>query len=119
MSGANDHSSANSDKQRVDESQMRIGWRMVGLAWLMSSEVAAGALIGWGWDEWQGTDRTGLMIGASIGIAVGLFSLIRGAYKAVNEMDRIERRVKEHLGSGSHRIDRERGTGPGAGGDGR
>ncbi len=101
MPGASDQSSANRDKQRADESQMRIGWRMFGLAWIMSSEVAAGALIGWGWDEWQGTDRTGLMVGASIGIGVGLYSLIRGAYKAVNEMDRIERRVNSHVGDSS------------------
>lgn len=84
-----------SEEQEADASQMRIGWRMVGLAWIMSSEAAAGALIGWAWDEWQGTHKTGLMVGAGIGIVVGMYTLIRGAYKAVNELDRIEKRVRD------------------------
>jgi F0F1-type ATP synthase assembly protein I len=64
-----------------------IGWRMAGLGMQTSSEVIAGALIGWGLDHWLGTWPTWLLVGGIAGIAVGLTSLIRGAMKANREFD--------------------------------
>lgn len=64
-----------------DQAQMQLMWRLTGLAFMMSSEVAAGALIGWGIDHWQGTGTRWLTIGGIIGIVVGMTSFIRGALK--------------------------------------
>ena len=74
--------------------ETRIGWRMFGLGWLMTTEVIAGALLGWGFDVWQGTEKTGLMVGAGIGVLVGMYSLIRGAFKANNALDALERKSR-------------------------
>ncbi len=57
---------------------MRIGFRMMGLAWLMVTEVLAGAGIGWIVDHYAGTAPNGMMTGAIIGIVVSMYSLIRG-----------------------------------------
>ena len=64
-----------------------IGWRMAGLAMQTSSEVIAGALLGWVVDRWAGTSPTWLLVGGIAGIAVGLTTLIRGAMKANREFD--------------------------------
>jgi F0F1-type ATP synthase assembly protein I len=64
-----------------------IGWRMAGLGLQTSSEVVAGALIGWGVDRWLDSAPTGLLVGGIAGIAVGLTTLIRGAMKANREFD--------------------------------
>jgi F0F1-type ATP synthase assembly protein I len=64
-----------------------IGWRMAGLGMQTSSEVIAGALIGWGLDRWFGTAPAWLLAGGIAGIAVGLTTLIRGAMKANREFD--------------------------------
>lgn len=50
---------------------------MAGIGFEVASEVVAGALLGWGFDAWQGTTPKGLLIGSIIGIAVGLWNLIR------------------------------------------
>jgi F0F1-type ATP synthase assembly protein I len=64
---------------RMDEQEARLGWRMAGLAFTMASEAGAGALFGWIVDYFAGTAPNGLLVGAVLGIAVGMFSLIRGA----------------------------------------
>jgi F0F1-type ATP synthase assembly protein I len=64
-----------------------IGWRMAGLGLQTSSEVVAGALIGWGIDRWLDSAPKGLLFGGIAGIAVGLTTLIRGAMKANREFD--------------------------------
>ena len=64
-----------------------IGWRMAGLGMQTSSEVVAGALLGWGLDHWLGTWPTWLLAGGIAGIAVGLTTLIRGAMKANKEFE--------------------------------
>ena len=64
-------------KPSMEAEEIRLGWRMAGLAFTMASEVAAGALIGWLIDWLAGTDRW-LLIGAIVGIAVGMWSFIRG-----------------------------------------
>ncbi|MBU3684013.1 MAG: AtpZ/AtpI family protein [Phycisphaerales bacterium] len=75
-------------QQRAETS---IGWRMAGLGMQTSSEVVAGALIGWAVDRWLGSSPTGLLIGGIAGIAVGLTTLIRGAMRANRELDAARR----------------------------
>src|SRR5690606_30239885 len=72
--------------ETVDET--RIGWRMAGTGFEVASEVAAGALLGWLFDRWQGTAPKGVMIGSIIGIIVGLWSLIRNGLKLNRELER-------------------------------
>ena len=67
--------------RRTTERERReagIGWRMAGLGLQTSSEVLAGAGLGWCVDWYFGTGSKGLLIGAICGILVGLASLIRG-----------------------------------------
>ena len=75
-----------------------IGWRMAGLAMQTSSEVIAGALIGWVVDRYFQTGRKGLLVGAICGIIVGLSSLIRGAVRANSEFDAPRRGADEQPG---------------------
>ena len=49
---------------------------------------AAGAVLGWLFDKWRGTGTTGLLVGSLVGIAVGLWSMIRGALKLNRELER-------------------------------
>ena len=56
-----------------------------------SSEVVAGALIGWAVDRWLDSPPTGLLVGGIAGIAVGLTTLIRGAMRANRELDEARR----------------------------
>ena len=77
--------------------EIRLGWRMAGLAFVMSSEAAAGALIGLVIDHFADTSRW-LLIGGVTGIAVGLLSFARGAMTlnrmvAQQEQSRRERGV--------------------------
>lgn len=68
-----------------------IGWRMAGIGMQTSSEVIAGALLGWAADRWLETSPRWTLVGAVAGIAVGLTSLIRGAMKANEELDEARR----------------------------
>lgn len=77
-------------KTRSEDEELRLGWRMAGLAFTMSSEVAAGALIGWLIDWLANTDRW-LLIGAIIGIAVGMWSFIKGAMSLNRLLNQQER----------------------------
>lgn len=61
---------------------------MGGLGMEVVAQVAAGALVGWVIDWWRGTGSTGLLVGSLVGIAVGLWSLIRGALKLNRELER-------------------------------
>jgi F0F1-type ATP synthase assembly protein I len=79
--------SRSSPRGARERREASIGWRMAGLGMQTSSEVIAGALIGWGLDHWLGTWPTWLLVGGIAGIAVGLTSLIRGAMKANREFD--------------------------------
>jgi hypothetical protein len=63
----------------MSDAETRLGWRMAGLAFMMSSEAAAGALIGWIIDHFAGTGSRWLLIGAIAGHAVGMLSFIKGA----------------------------------------
>jgi F0F1-type ATP synthase assembly protein I len=77
--------------QRPDRARERretsIGWRMAGIGMQTSSEVIAGALLGWAADRWLETSPRWTLVGAVAGIAVGLTTLIRGAMKANKELD--------------------------------
>lgn len=66
---------------RVEAEELRLGWRMAGLAFTMASEVAAGALLGWVADRMAGTAPNGILVGALLGIAVGMLGFIRGGLK--------------------------------------
>jgi F0F1-type ATP synthase assembly protein I len=61
---------------------------MGGLGMEVAAQVGAGALLGWLFDRWRGTAPTGLLVGAAIGIVVGLWSLIKGALKLNRALDR-------------------------------
>lgn len=63
------------------EEEYRIGWRMAGLGLEVSTQVLAGALLGWLFDQWQGTAPKGVTYGAIAGIIVGMWSLVRGGLK--------------------------------------
>lgn len=60
---------------------------MAALAMQVAAEVGAGALLGWLFDRWRGTS-SGVLIGAVIGILVGLWSLIKGGLKLNRQLDR-------------------------------
>lgn len=68
-----------------------IGWRMAGLGLQTSSEVIAGAAIGWCVDWYFQTGSKGLLVGAICGIVVGMASLIRGAMRVNAEFDAARR----------------------------
>ncbi len=61
---------------------------MGGLGMEVAAQMAAGAVLGWLFDKWRGTGTTGLLVGAVIGIVIGLWSLIRGALKLNRELER-------------------------------
>ena len=69
------------------EGEIRVGWRMAGLGMEVSFQVAAGALLGWWFDQWRGTSPKGILTGSLIGIAVAMWSLIRGALKLNRMLD--------------------------------
>ena len=70
------------------EAETRIGYRMAGIGFEVASEVAAGALIGWGIGHLAGRPDRGVLIGGVAGIAVGMWTLIRGTLKLNRELDR-------------------------------
>lgn len=73
--------------RRMD-GEIRVGWRMAGLGFEVGAQVAAGALLGWGFDRWRGTDPNGLLIGSVLGILIGLWNLVRGSLKLNAQLER-------------------------------
>lgn len=61
---------------------------MAGLGMEVSFQVIAGALLGWGFDQWRGTAPKGIMTGSIIGIVIAMWSLVRGALKMNRMLDR-------------------------------
>ena len=49
-------------RREMLEDEVRVGWRMAALGMETASQVAAGALLGWLYDRWQGTGPNGVMI---------------------------------------------------------
>ena len=87
MMAAGRRMAGNGRNTRAREAETRLGWRMAGLAFIMSSEAAAGAGIGWVVDYFAATTPWGLVLGAILGITVGLTSLLRGAWQLSKAMD--------------------------------
>ncbi len=75
-------------RQAESDAEIRVGWKMGGLGMEVAAQVAAGAVLGWLYDRWRGTGTTGILVGSLIGIAVGLWSMIRGALKLNRELER-------------------------------
>lgn len=86
MSPASGKSQA--DRER-DEAETRIGWKMAGIGMQVTSEVAAGALLGWLFDYWRGSGHIGVLVGSVCGICVGLYSLIRQSLILNKQLDRV------------------------------
>ncbi|MBM4101799.1 MAG: hypothetical protein FJ256_06000 [Phycisphaerae bacterium] len=68
---------------------VRVGWRMAGLAWRFTTEVIAGAVLGWLVGSWLGDTNMGALIGTGVGLAVAMYSLLRGALKLNASLDRL------------------------------
>lgn len=76
------------EREDKEEDEVRVGWRMGGLGMEVAAQVAAGAVLGLLYDNWRGSAPTGLLVGGIAGIVVGLFSMIRGAMKLNQELER-------------------------------
>ena len=80
--------------------ETRIGYRMLGLGFQVVSEVGAGLLGGW-LLHWATGWRWGIVVGGAAGIVVGLYTLIRSAWKLNAGLEASERRGKAQArGSG-------------------
>ena len=66
--------------QPADRTSAASGW---GRAMRMSTEfvsaIAAGGLVGWGFDQWLGTTPWGLIICFGLGFAAGILNVVRAA----------------------------------------
>jgi len=80
---------------------------MAGLAWRFTTEVIAGAVLGWLVGSWLDAANNGALIGTGIGLAVATYSLMRGALKLNASLDRLG--GGGSAGSGGQR-DRDRGS---------
>jgi F0F1-type ATP synthase assembly protein I len=67
---------------------MRVGYRMMGIGLETSSQVAAGVLLGWLFDRWRGQGDWGVIVGGASGVLVGIYSLVRNAWRLNAELDR-------------------------------
>lgn len=66
------------DSDSTPEAKARM-FRLMGMGWTLVTEVAAGLLLGWGVDWIFGYDKVFLIVGAIVGLLVGMFSFIRSA----------------------------------------
>lgn len=85
-------------RREADSIERRVGFQMLGLGWQMSTEVIAGAALGWGVDHFFGTGPKGVMIGALVGVVVAIYSLVRGGlrlYKSVDRADAMRKQARE------------------------
>lgn len=85
-------------RREADSIERRVGFQMLGLGWQMSTEVIAGAALGWGVDHFFGTGPKGVMVGALVGVAVAIYSLVRGGlrlYRSVDRADAMRRQARE------------------------
>lgn len=84
-------------RREADSIERRVGFQMLGLGWQMTAEVLAGAFLGWGVDHFFGTGPKGVLIGSLVGIAVAVYSLVRGGlrlYKSVDRADAMRRAAR-------------------------
>ena len=68
------------------DADVRVGWRMAGLASETVSYVLAGGLVGWLLEEAFGGEYW-IPLGFGIGIVSGIGVLLRGAFKLNRSMD--------------------------------
>ena len=76
----------NSGRASRQDPDVRVGWRMAGLASETISYVLAGGLVGWLMEEGLGGDYW-LPLGFGVGIVSGIGVLLRGALKLNRAMD--------------------------------
>lgn len=75
-------------RSQAEQEEMRIGWRMAGIGMTVASEVAAGVILGLAFDWWRGHGNTGVVVGSIAGIAVAMWSLLRGTLKLNKQLER-------------------------------
>ena len=66
---------------------------MMGIGFETVSQVVAGLLIGWLFDHLRGHGDIGILVGGATGSLVGIFSLVRNAWKLNASMDAASRRT--------------------------
>ncbi|MDP7070358.1 MAG: hypothetical protein QF561_03305 [Phycisphaerales bacterium] len=66
-------------------------WRLSAMGFTLTTEVVAGALLGWGADWAFGFERTWVVVGAVAGVLVGMTGFIRSALAENRRIDQ-ERR---------------------------
>lgn len=77
--------------------ETRVGYRMLGLGFQVVSEVGAGLLGGW-LLHWATGWRWGVVVGGAAGIAVGLYTMIRSAWRLNADLEARQRRGKAKAG---------------------
>ena len=86
-------------KPRSSDVESQRLWRLAGLGGTMASEIIAGTLIGWVLDRVFGTKPTLLIVGAIVGVVVGLATFIRSAMietrRAARDASRIATTLKD------------------------
>ncbi len=85
---------APNSRRSSEEEQIRIGWQMAGLGFEVASMVVGAAALGWLFDRWRGTAPNGVLYFSLVGIAVALFSLVKGTLKLNRRLDAIARRQR-------------------------
>lgn len=76
-----------SRRTAAESEEVRIGYRMLGLGFAVLSEVGAGLLAGWLIARWTGWSWA-LPIGGIAGIAVGVTTMVRQAWRLNAQLDR-------------------------------
>ena len=66
------------DSDSTPEAKARL-FRLMGMGWTLVTELVAGMLIGWGIDWLFGFDTVFFIVGAVVGLLVGMTSFIRAA----------------------------------------
>jgi hypothetical protein len=61
---------------------------MAGIGLTVASEVIAATLLGWLFDRWRGFGNTGVIVGATAGIAVGMWTLIKSTLRLNQQLER-------------------------------
>ncbi|MSR28399.1 MAG: hypothetical protein EXS03_02340 [Phycisphaerales bacterium] len=77
------------NRQEREREEVRVGWRMMGLAWGFVTQMLAGALLGLGVGVWLGDETMGALFGTGTGLVVATYFLLRGGLRLNRELDRI------------------------------
>lgn len=70
----------------VSKEELRLMWKLAGLAFTFGTEIIAGVLLGWGFDALFNTRPYGVVTGSIVGIAVGLTDFIRRSMQINRQM---------------------------------